>query len=55
MTRARDSPKVKAEARKGKEKPVSQRARRIRNLTARVLFAARLDILPKIVITEFVQ
>ena len=56
MTRARDSQKVKAATRaRGKAKPVSQRARSIRNPTARVLFAARLDILPKIVITEFVQ
>ena len=56
VTRARDSQKVKAKARaKGKEKLVSQRARRIRNPTASVLFAASLDILPKIVITEFVQ
>ena len=37
------SQKVKAETRaRGKEKPVSQRARRIRNPTASVLFAARL-------------
>ena len=56
VTRARDSPKVKAEASaRGKDKPVTQRARRIRNPTASVLFAARLDILPNIVITEFVQ
>ena len=56
VTRARDSQKVKAKAKtKGKEKPVSQRARRIRNPTASVLFEARLDILPKIVITEIVQ
>ena len=56
VTRARDSPKEKSETRaRGKEKPVSQRARRIRNPTASVLFAVRLDIVPKIVITEFVQ
>ena len=41
VTRARDSPKVKARA-KGKEKPVSQRARRIRNLIASVLFCGEI-------------
>ena len=56
VTMARSSPKVKAEARaKGKETLVGRRARRIRNPAASVLFAARLDILPEIVITEFVQ
>ena len=56
VTRARGSPKVKADTRaRRKDKPVSERARRIRNPTASMLFAARLDMLPKIVITEFVQ
>ena len=56
VTGARDSIKVKAEARaREKEKSVSQRARKIRNPTASVVFATRLNILLKIVITEFVQ
>ena len=60
VSKGNGQPKGKSDKGKGqpigeKDKPVSQRARRIRNPTASVLFPARLDILPKIVITEFVQ
>ena len=55
VSKGKGQPKGEGKS-KGKGKSErAKRARRIRNPTASVLFAARLDILPKIVITEFVQ